>query len=72
MNKIPALLSAILFFIVMAFAVVGISGSYIPAQQDITHISTDLFNIYLIPFELLSVILVAGIVGVFHTAEDDE
>ncbi len=72
MNKIPALLSALLFFIVMAFAVVGISGSYTPTQQDITSISKDLFSIYLIPFELLSVVLVAGIVGVFHTAEDDE
>lgn len=72
MNKIPALLSALLFFVVMAFAVVSISGSYTPAQQNITAISKDLFNIYLIPFELLSVVLVAGIVGVFHTAEDDE
>ncbi len=72
MNKIPALLSALLFFIVMAVAVISISGSYVPTQQDITSISKDLFNIYLIPFELLSVVLVAGIVGVFHTAEDDE
>ncbi len=72
MNKIPAIISAVLFFLVMAVAVISISGSYIPTQQNLTQISTDLFNTYLIPFELLSVILVAGIVGVFHTAEDDE
>ena len=72
MNKIPAAISAVLFFIVMAVSVVSVSGSYIPAQQNITSISTELFSTYLIPFELLSVVLVTGIVGMFHTAEDDE
>lgn len=72
MNKIPAAISAVLFFIVMAVSVVSVSGSYIPAQQNITSISKELFSTYLIPFELLSVVLVTGIVGMFHTAEDDE
>ncbi len=72
MNKIPAAISAVLFFIVMAVSIVSVSGSYIPAQQNITSISKELFSTYLIPFELLSVVLVTGIVGMFHTAEDDE
>jgi NADH-quinone oxidoreductase subunit J len=72
LNKIPAAISAVLFFIVMAVSVVSVSGSYIPAQQNITSISKELFSTYLIPFELLSVVLVTGIVGMFHTAEDDE
>ena len=56
----------------MAVSVVSISGTYIPTQQSITGISKELFSTYLIPFELLSVVLVAGIIGMFHTAEDDE
>jgi NADH-quinone oxidoreductase subunit J len=61
-----------MFFIIMAVSVLSISGSYIPVQQHITGISKELFSTYLIPFELLSVVLVTGIVGMFHTAEDDE
>jgi NADH-quinone oxidoreductase subunit J len=72
LNKIPAAISAILFFIVMAVSVVSISGTYVPTQQSITGISKELFSTYIIPFELLSVVLVAGIIGMFHTAEDDE
>ncbi len=72
MNKIPAAISAILFFLVMAVSVASISGSYTPLEQHITNISRELFSTYLIPFELLSVVLVTGIVGMFHTAEDEE
>jgi NADH-quinone oxidoreductase subunit J len=72
LNKIPAILGAVLFFIVMALSVFGIAGSYTPVQQNIILVSRGLFNRYLIPFELLSVILVAGIAGMFHLAEDEE
>ena len=72
MNKIPAAISAVLFFIVMAVSVVSITGTYTPVQQSITGISKELFSTYITPFALLSVVLVAGIIGMFHTAEDDE
>jgi NADH-quinone oxidoreductase subunit J len=61
-----------MFFLVLAFSASTISGSYEPFQQNISGISALLFSTYIIPFELLSVVLVAGIIGMFHTAEDEE
>ena len=72
MNKIPSMVASVVFFIAMAISTVTISTSYEPAQQSITAISQILFSTYLIPFELLSVVLVGGIIGMFHTAEDEE
>ncbi len=72
MNKAPAFIASFLFFLVMAFAAVNLTGSYSPVQQSIGSISRLLFSTYIIPFELLSVVLVGGIIGMFHTAEDEE
>lgn len=72
MNKVTAFIASILFFLVIAFAEVTIPGSYTPFQQNIAGISSLLFSTYIIPFELLSVVLVGGIIGMFHTAEDEE
>ncbi|MHB8371204.1 MAG: NADH-quinone oxidoreductase subunit J [Thermoplasmataceae archaeon] len=71
MNKIPAIVSAVLFFIVMAVEVFQIPGSFIPNEQSISQIGILLMNEYIIPFELLSLILVAGILGMMHISEDD-
>lgn len=72
MNRLPAAIASILFFIVIMLEVLFVGGNYTPVQQSIKSISYELFNTYLIPFELLSVVLVAGIIGMFHNAEDDE
>ena len=66
------MVASIVFFIAMAISTVTITGSYEPAQQSITAISRLLFSEYIIPFELLSVVLAGGIIGMFHTAEDEE
>ncbi len=72
MNKVTAMIASVLFFLVIAFAEVTLTGSYTPYQQSISGISSLLFSTYIIPFELLSVVLVSGIIGMFHTAEDEE
>ncbi len=64
--------SAVLFFIVFAINVVQIKGSFIPVSQDISSIAVNLFGIYVTPFELLSLILVGGIVGMFYITGKEE
>ncbi len=64
--------SAILFFIVFAINVLQIKGSFIPVSQDIASIGVNLFGIYVTPFELLSLILVGGIVGMFYITGKEE
>jgi NADH-quinone oxidoreductase subunit J len=66
------MVASAVFFIAMALSVITLNGSYQPNQQSISAISQMLFNAYVIPFELLSVVLVGGIIGMFHTAEDEE
>lgn len=65
-------MASVLFLIVFAIEAVAIQGSFIPATQDLTAISVALFNIYVVPFELLSLILVAGIIGMFYIAGREE
>lgn len=72
MNKLLAAIASALFLIVFAIEAVAIPGSFTPATQDLTSISVELFNIYVVPFELLSLILVAGIIGMFYIAGRDE
>lgn len=72
MNKTLAGVASVLFLIVFAIEAVAIQGSFIPATQDLTAISVALFNIYVVPFELLSLILVAGIIGMFYIAGREE
>jgi NADH-quinone oxidoreductase subunit J len=71
LNKIPAVIASVFFFIVMAVEVFQIPGSFIPKEQSIANIGLLLMNEYLVPFELLSIILVAGILGMMHISEDD-
>ncbi len=62
----------ILFFLVFLVAMVQIPGSFVPTSQDIAGISRALFGPYVIAFELLSVILVGAIIGMFYIAGRDE
>jgi NADH-quinone oxidoreductase subunit J len=68
MNKRIAALASIIFFLVFGFEVVSIKGSFIPSSQDLNAIGKLLFNEYVVPFELLSLIMVAGVIGMFYIA----
>lgn len=68
MNKALAIVASALFFIVFAIEAVTIQGTFVPTTQNLTAISVELFSTYVVPFELLSLILVAGIIGMFYIA----
>ncbi len=68
MNKTLAAVAAALFFVVFTLEAISIQGSFTPVTQDLTSISVALFSTYVVPFELLSLILVAGIIGMFYIA----
>lgn len=70
-NKIQKI-AAILFLIVFGANILYIKKSFIPKSQNISKIGMLLFSSYLIPFELLSIILVASIIGVMFIVRDDE
>ncbi len=63
-----AAVASALFLVVFAIEAISIQGSFTPVTQDLTGISVSLFNTYVVPFELLSLILVAGIIGMFYIA----
>ncbi len=63
-----AAVASALFLVVFAIEAISIQGSFTPVTQDLTSISVALFNTYVVPFELLSLILVAGIIGMFYIA----
>lgn len=68
MNKALAIVASALFFIVFAIEAAAIQGTFVPSTQNLTAISVELFSTYVVPFELLSLILVAGIIGMFYIA----
>lgn len=72
MNKNLSRIAVILFFLVFFFAMIQIPGNIVPAQESIANISTELFGPYVVAFELLSVILVGAIVGMFYIAGRDD
>lgn len=72
MNKRLAFVASALFFIVFALEAMSIQGSFIPTTQDLTSVSVALFGTYVVPFELLSLVLVAGIIGMFYIAGRDQ
>lgn len=72
MNRTVPLLASILFFIAIGIEVFSITGSFSYYQENLTSISADLFGTYIVPFELLSLILVGGIIGMLYiTGRDD-
>jgi NADH:ubiquinone oxidoreductase subunit 6 (subunit J) len=71
LNKIAAIIGSTFFFLVTAVEVFQIPGTFVPKEQAIGNIGLLLMNQYLIAFELLSIILVVGILGMMHISEDD-
>ncbi len=61
-----------MFFLVFLFYMVQIPGTLTPTTQNIAGISRALFGPYVVAFELLSVILVGAIIGMFYIAGRDE
>ncbi|BAB60275.1 TVG1162330 [Thermoplasma volcanium GSS1] len=72
MNKYLALVSAALFFIATAIPVIVMPGTFVPVSQDISLIGFSFFNVYIVPFELLSVIIVGAVIGVMYVARGEE
>ncbi len=72
LNRRAALVAVVVFFIVFFGVITQIQGSFIPTSQDIQDISLMLFNQYVVPFELLSVVLVSGIIGMLYITRRDE
>ena len=68
MNKRIAALASIIFLLVFGFEVVSIKAAFIPSSQDLNAVGKLLFNEYVVPFELLSLIMVAGVIGMFYIA----
>ena len=71
MNKKAAFSVTLIFIVVFLYEVIQITGSeyvFTPQSQVISQISTGLFNSYLLPFELISMILVGSIIGVLYIA----
>ena len=65
-------IAAIVFLIVIGANLLTISGTFTRRSQDISGIGHLLFSTYIVPFELLSVLLVAAIIGVMYIVGDDE
>ncbi|MCL4315047.1 MAG: hypothetical protein M1454_04910 [Candidatus Thermoplasmatota archaeon] len=72
MNRIVPILASALFFIAIGIEVFSIPGSFSYYQENLTSISGDLFSTYVVPFELLSLILVGGIIGMLYITGRDE
>ncbi|MEM0155183.1 MAG: hypothetical protein QW597_01085 [Thermoplasmataceae archaeon] len=71
MNKKGAFAVSLVFLIVFLYEVIQISGAkftFTPQPQTILLISEGLFSTYIVPFELISMILVGGIVGALYIA----
>ena len=71
MNKKSSALASALFFLVFVFEVIKIPGNFVTVSKSIGQISNLLFTQYLVPFELISVILVGGIIGMLYVSGGD-
>ncbi len=65
-------IAAIAFIVIIGINLLSINKSFVPKSQDISRIGILLFSTYIVPFELLSVLLVASIIGVMYIVGDDE
>ena len=72
MNKGLAAVASVLFLIVFGIEVLGIPGAFTPTSQNISLIGKELFSSYVVPFELLSLILVGAIDGMFYISWRDD
>ncbi|MCL4342994.1 MAG: hypothetical protein M1267_03975 [Candidatus Thermoplasmatota archaeon] len=72
MNRALPLLASVLFFIAFAIEVVSIPGSFSYYNESLGGISSLLFSTYVVPFELVSLILVGGIIGMLYITGREE
>lgn len=72
MNKYSAALASSFFFLVIFVEIIQITGSIGRISQNIAAISNSLFGEYLVPFELISLILVGGIIGMLYISGREE
>lgn len=70
MNK-KAFFAVALFFLVFFVTLLRTSVSFVEVNQDITVLSNQIFTAYVVPFELLSLILVGGIIGMLYITGRD-
>ncbi len=53
---------------VFATLIIDAGQTFTPVRQNITSISNYFFYTYIVPFELLSLIIVGGIIGMLYIA----
>lgn len=70
MNK-KAFGAVTLFFLVFFVTLLRTSSSFVEVNQNLTVLSTEIFSAYVVPFELLSLILVGGIIGMLYITGRD-
>lgn len=86
LNKLPALLLAILFFVVMLNVILKMNADKLPWVQQVIsakaeikpneamigNIGINLMTRYLLPFEAISILLMMALVGAAHLARKEE
>jgi NADH:ubiquinone oxidoreductase subunit 6 (subunit J) len=85
-SKLPALLLAVLFFIVMVNVLfkadinnllwvkrsIAFKGAVTPGDEMTTNIGINLMSRYLLPFEAISILLMMALVGAAHLARKEK
>ncbi len=72
MNRIIPAIASALFFIALGIEVFSIPGTFSYYNENLGEISSELFSAYLVPFELISLMLVGGIIGMLYiTGRED-
>ncbi len=70
-NKVQKI-AAILFLLIFGGNILFLNASFVPRTQNMENIGILLFSTYFVPFELLSILLVASIIGVMYIAGEDK
>ena len=71
MNK-KALAAVAVFFLVIFGTLLRSITNFSEVVQNVTGIATDFYSTYVVAFELLSLILVGGIIGMFYITSREE
>ncbi len=64
--------AAIIFLLIFGGNILFLNAPFRPSTQNLEKIGILLFSTYLVPFELLSILLVASIIGVMYIAGEDK
>ena len=71
MNKKPFAAVAVFFLVIIGTLPRSITN-FSEVVQNVTGIATDFYSTYVVAFELLSLILVGGIIGMFYITSREE